>query len=58
MFVAERSSIKFNEAPSVVNELLDGCTYPEGKMTCLAHQNIFLASEIRNRLSSGTSGAN
>ena len=46
-----------NEALSDVNKLLDGCTNPGWKMTLITRQNIFLASVIHNRLSSGASNA-
>ena len=45
-----------NEAPSDVNKLLDGWTYPGWKMTRIACQKK-IVSAIRNRPSSGTSGA-
>ena len=32
--------INYNEDPSYVNKLLDGCTYPKWKMTHIASQKI------------------
>ena len=52
-----KNIFSLNEAPSDVNKSLDGWTYPRWKMTPISHQNFFLVSAIRNRLSSATSSA-
>ena len=48
---------KTNDAPSDINKLLDGCTYPGLKMPRIARRNIFLKIVIRSRPSSRTSSA-
>ena len=51
---ARRIQARAKEALQDVSKLLDGCTYPSWKMTCIAHYNNFLASAKGNRLSSRT----